>query len=389
MPSIARRLDALPPYVFATISQQVRQMQQAGIDIIRMDIGSPDLPPADFVMDALDVSARKPDHHGYSGYRGIARFREAVARYYDNRFGVQLDPEQNVLPLIGSKEGIVNLTFAYIDAGDVVLVPAVGYPSYGMGTQLAGGDVCYVPMPAENNFLLDLDAIDSEIAQKAKILWCNYPNNPTGAIADLAFYEQLLAFCREYDVLLASDNPYCDVTYGDYRAPSALQVDSALDYAVEFMSMSKTFNMAGWRLGACVGSAEALGSLLHMKSNVDSGHFIAAYDAGITAMDETTGMWLAERNSIYERRRDIVMAGLADAGLEAKIPHASLYIWARVTGMSADDYIARARDEAHVSLAPGSAYGPGGDGYVRISVTNTEERLQEGMQRLQAWYNTI
>ncbi|MEL6407673.1 MAG: aminotransferase class I/II-fold pyridoxal phosphate-dependent enzyme [Chloroflexota bacterium] len=387
MPSKAQRLENLPPYVFATISQQVREMQLRGIDIIRMDIGSPDLPPVDFVMDALDESARQPNAHGYSGYRGIPRFREAVARYYKNRFDVTLNPETQVLPLIGSKEGIVNLTFAYIDRDDVALIPAIGYPSYAMGTQLAGGTICYVPMPAESSFLLDMDAITSEQAKKAKLLWCNYPNNPTGAVADLAFYERVVAFCKEHDILLASDNPYCDVTYDGYQAPSALQVEGALDTTIEFMSMSKTFNMAGWRLGAAVGSAEAIKNLLHMKSNVDSGHFIAAYDAGIAAMDEITDAWLAERNAIYQERRDIVMAGLADAGLEATTPRASLYIWARVQGMSAIDYVNSARDEAHVSIAPGAAYGPGGKDYVRISVTNTAERLQEGMQRLKTWYN--
>ncbi|MEO0596536.1 MAG: aminotransferase class I/II-fold pyridoxal phosphate-dependent enzyme [Chloroflexota bacterium] len=387
MPSKAQRLENLPPYVFATISQQVREMQLRGIDIIRMDIGSPDLPPVDFVMDALDESARQPNAHGYSGYRGIPRFREAVARYYKNRFDVTLNPETQVLPLIGSKEGIVNLTFAYIDRDDVALIPAIGYPSYAMGTQLAGGTICYVPMPAESSFLLDMDAITSEQAKKAKLLWCNYPNNPTGAVADLAFYERVVAFCKEHDILLASDNPYCDVTYDGYQAPSALQIEGALDTTIEFMSMSKTFNMAGWRLGAAVGSAEAIKNLLHMKSNVDSGHFIAAYDAGIAAMDEITDAWLAERNAIYQERRDIVMAGLADAGLEATTPRASLYIWARVQGMSAIDYVNSARDEAHVSIAPGAAYGPGGKDYVRISVTNTAERLQEGMQRLKTWYN--
>ncbi|MEL7432623.1 MAG: aminotransferase class I/II-fold pyridoxal phosphate-dependent enzyme [Chloroflexota bacterium] len=387
MPSKAQRLENLPPYVFATISQQVREMQLRGIDIIRMDIGSPDLPPVDFVMDALDESARQPNAHGYSGYRGIPRFREAVARYYKNRFDVTLNPETQVLPLIGSKEGIVNLTFAYIDRDDVALIPAIGYPSYAMGTQLAGGTICYVPMPAESSFLLDMDAITSEQAKKAKLLWCNYPNNPTGAVADLAFYERVVAFCKEHDILLASDNPYCDVTYDGYQAPSALQVEGALDTTIEFMSMSKTFNMAGWRLGAAVGSAEAIKNLLHMKSNVDSGHFIAAYDAGIAAMDEITDAWLAERNAIYQERRDIVMAGLADAGLEATTPRASLYIWARVQGMSAIDYVNSARDEAHVSIAPGAAYGPDGKDYVRISVTNTAERLQEGMQRLKTWYN--
>lgn len=387
MPVKARRLQNLPEYVFAVISQKVREMELAGIDIVRMDIGSPDLPPAEFVMDALDKSTRNTNHHGYSGYRGIPRFREAVANYYQTRFNVELNPENEVLPLIGSKEGIVNLTLAYLDAGDSVLVPAIGYPSYAMGARLAGADVIYVDMPADRDFVIDLDSISEEDATKSKIIWCNYPNNPTGAVADIDFYEKLVAFCKRYDILLASDNPYCDVTYDGYDAPSALQVTGAKDTAVEFMSLSKTFNMAGWRLGAAVGSKEALKNLLHVKSNVDSGHFIPAYDAGIRAMQDTTKEWLTERNAIYQSRRDIVVNNLSDIGLSASTPKASLYIWAKVEDMPALEYVEQARQHAHVSLAPGAAYGPGGEDYVRISVTNTEERLQEGINRLKSWYS--
>ena len=387
MPAVAKRLNSLPEYVFAKISRKVRELQLSGVDIIRMDIGSPDLAPAEFVMEALDKSTRKANHHGYSGYSGIPRFREAVARYYQKRFEVELDPEGEVLPLIGSKEGIVNLTLAYIDSGDIALVPAIGYPSYAMGARLAGGDVSYVDMPADKQFLLDLDSIDDEVAAKAKLLWCNYPNNPTGAIADLDFYEELVAYCTKHNLLLASDNPYCDVTYGGYRAPSALQVEGAKDVTVEFMSMSKTFNMAGWRLGAAVGNREALKNLLKVKSNVDSGHFIPAYDAGIAAMDNIRDEWLAERNAIYQARRDIIVDNLADVGLSATKPQASLYIWAKVENMDALEYVEQARDHARVSIAPGSAYGPGGDGYVRMSLTNTEERLGEAMGRLKEWYN--
>lgn len=387
MPSKAKRLDNLPEYVFAVISKKVRQMQLDGIDIVRMDIGSPDLPPDTFVMDALDESTRKSSHHGYSGYQGIPRFREAVSRYYKKRFEVELDSETEVLPLIGSKEGIVNLTLAYLDSGDSVLVPAIGYPSYAMGALLAGATVHYVEMPEENGFIMDLESIDEAVAKEAKILWCNYPNNPTGAVADIDFYMKAVAFCKKYDILLASDNPYCDVTYDGYRAPSALQVAGAKDTTVEFMSLSKTFNMAGWRLGAAVGSKEALKNLLHVKSNVDSGHFIPAYDAGISAMDNTTDDWLATRNAIYQARRDIIVNNLDDIGLSAITPKASLYIWAKVKDMPALEYIEMARQHAHVSLAPGAAYGPGGDEYIRMSVTITEDRLQEGINRLKKWYS--
>lgn len=387
MPTKAKRLQNMPEYIFAIISQKVRKMELDGTDVIRMDIGSPDLPPAEFVMDALDASTRKSNHHGYSGYRGIPRFREAVARYYKNRFDIDLDSESEVLPLIGSKEGIVNLTLAYLDAGDTVLVPAIGYPSYAMGAKLAGADICYVDMPAEDGFILDLDSISDEVADKAKILWCNYPNNPTGAVADMGFYEDIVTFCKKHDILLASDNPYCDVTFDDYNAPSVLQVAGAKDVAVEFMSLSKTYNMAGWRLGAAVGSKEALKNLLHVKSNVDSGHFIPVYDAGISAIDNTKKEWLAKRNALYKARRDVIINSLSEIGLSAFSPKASLYIWAKVEDMPALDYVEKALQEAHVSLAPGAAYGPGGDEYIRISITITEERLKEGIERLKTWYS--
>lgn len=387
MPEVSDRIKNLPPYVFAVIGQKVRQMQMQGIDIIRMDIGSPDLAPADFTLDKLNESAHNPNHHGYSGYRGIPRFREAVARYYKKRFGVDIDPESEVLPLIGSKEGIVNFALAYLDRGDIALVPGIGYPSYAMGTLLAGAEVYYVPMPPEREFLLDVSDIPAEMRQKAKLMWMNYPNNPTGAIANLDFYEEMVSFAAENDIILASDNPYCDITYGDYRAPSVLQVDGAKEHTVEFISMSKTFNMAGWRLGAAVGSAEALKHLLTVKSNMDSGHFIPAYDAGIAALDNTTDEWLKERNLIYQERRDAILEGIEDAGLEADTPKASLYIWAKVKDMPVSEYVERARNEAHVSIAPGDAYGPGGEGFVRMSLCNKVEKLSEGIERLKTWYN--
>jgi LL-diaminopimelate aminotransferase len=386
MPKVSQRLENLPPYVFAVIGQKVREMELAGIDLIRMDIGSPDLPPAQFTLDALNNSAANPDNHGYSGYTGIPRFREAIARYYKKRFDVDLNPEKEVLPLIGSKEGIVNLILAYIDRGDVALIPDVSYPAYSMGTILAGGENCFVRMPEEKGFRVDVSSIPKDVADKAKLLWVNYPNNPTGAVADLDFYEEVVAFCKKHDILLASDNPYCDVTFDGYKAPSALQVKGAKENTIEFMSLSKSYNMAGWRLGAAVGSPVALKNLLGIKSNVDSGHFVPIYDAGITAIDNTTDAWMAERNMIYQRRRDVVMSELSSIGLKAEKPKASLYIWAKVLDMTPVQYIEEARDIAHVSIAPGAAYGPGGEQYIRISLTITEERLAEGIKRLKNWY---
>jgi LL-diaminopimelate aminotransferase len=386
MPSSSARLRNLPPYVFAVIGQQLREMKLQGIDVIRLDIGNPDLPPADFVVEELTKSVHNPRNHGYSDYTGLPAFREAVARYYKRRFDVELNPETEVLPLIGSKEGIVNLSMAYLDKGDISLVPAIGYPSYEMGARMAGGEICHVDMPEANRFLIDVNSVPAEVREKAKLLWVNYPNNPTGTVADLEFFAEVVAFCKQHDILLASDNPYVDITFGLYKAPSALQVADAKDVTVEFVSLSKTYNMAGWRLGAAVGSAAALKNLLAVKSNFDSGHFRAIYDAGIVALDNTTEEWLDERNQVYERRRDMIIDALPDIGLSAAMPHATLYIWAKVQKMDALEYVNRTRTEAYVSVAPGASYGPGGEGYIRLSLSVPDDRIEEALYRLKIWY---
>lgn len=387
MPQKAARLSSLPSYVFAIIGDQIRSMQQQGIEVLRLDVGSPDLPPADFVVEALAKSAADPRNHGYAGYRGTPEFRQAVARYYQRRFGVTVDPDTQVLPLIGSKEGLVNLMLAYLDHGDVALVPEIGYPSYAMGTRLAGAEVCWVPMPSSSGFLLDLNGLPADQLARAKLLWVNYPNNPTGAAASPEFYQRLVEFCRSRDILLLSDNPYVDVTYDGYRASSVLSVPGAVDTAVEFISFSKTYNMAGWRLGAAVGSATAIATLLHIKSNIDSGHFRAIYDAGIAALDNTPQAWIDERNAIYQRRLDLLLPELPSIGLEAARPAGALYIWARALEMSGEEYVRQALERAHVSIAPGAAYGPGGDDYVRISISVPDDRIRLALEHLRNWYS--
>jgi LL-diaminopimelate aminotransferase len=386
MPKGAERLNRLPDYAFSVINEQVRAMQQTGADVIRLDVGNPDLPPPDFVIESLYKSAQKPGNHGYSGYRGIARFREAVAGYYSKRFGVTLDAEKQVLPLLGSKEGIVNLSLAYLDKGDLVLVPDVGYPSYAMGAQMAGADIHWMPLREENNFVPVLEDIPSDIAKRANLMWVNYPNNPTGVVVDNAFYMDLIRFCRDNDILLASDNPYVDVTFDGYRAPSPLEIEGSIETSVEFMSFSKTYNMAGWRLGALVGQEEALARLLRIKSNMDSGHFIPVYDAGIVAIEQASGEWIAERNTQYAHRRDMILESLPEIGLSAHKPQASLYVWAKVMQADAEVFVKRAREEAHVSMAYGGIYGPGGESYVRISISVPDDRLAEALDRLKIWY---
>ncbi|MFN8420796.1 MAG: aminotransferase class I/II-fold pyridoxal phosphate-dependent enzyme [Anaerolineae bacterium] len=281
-PKKSARLENLPPYGFAIIGKQIADLKAAGKDVIRLDIGSPDMPPPDHVIETMTRSIHNPNNHSYGSYTGDPAFRKAIAGYYQRRFGVELDPNTEVLPLIGSKEGIVNMALAYLDRGDASLVPDVNYPAYSMGTIMAGGEIIELPLDPDDNYRPRFDLIKGDLS-KAELLWVNYPNNPTAATADLALYEEMIDFCREHGVLLCSDNPYAEVVYDGYRAPSALQVAGAKDYAVEFMSLSKTYNMAGWRLGACVGNREAIANLLVVKSNIDSGHFKAVYDAGSAA----------------------------------------------------------------------------------------------------------
>lgn len=386
MPSQSQRLSNLPPYVFAVISERIRQLEKSGTDIVRLDIGNPDMPPPDHVIEALAKSAQQPGNHGYGGYRGTPGFRQAVADYYQQRFGVSLDPETEVLPLIGSKEGIVNLALAFLDKGDVALVPDVGYPSYDMGTRMAEAEVYWLPVNEQNRYIPDLDAIPADVAKRAKILWVNYPNNPTGATADLDFYRKAVTFCLDHDVLLASDNPYADITFDGYSAPSALAVPDARRCTLEFFSLSKSHNMAGWRIGAAVGSASALKSLLQVKSNVDSGHFRPIYDAAAEALNNTPRDWINQRNLIYQARRDRVLAALPQIGLEARKQAGSLYVWAKVLDGNVTAYVEQALVSAHVSIAPGGAYGPGGNDYVRISLGTPDDRLDTALERLKKWY---
>jgi LL-diaminopimelate aminotransferase len=389
LPPVAERLKRLPPYGFAIISQRVGALTAAGHDVIRLDVGSPDMPPPDHVIEALRLSTANPDHHGYGSYQGHPAFRRAVADYYRGRFGIELDPDREVLPLIGSKEGLVNLTLAFVDRGDAVIAPDVNYPAYSLGATMAGGDVIRLRLDPARGYAPDLDALRTHPdLPRAKLLWVNYPNNPTGATVELETYQQLVAFCREYRLLLCSDNPYGEIVFDGYRAPSALQADPEKSVSVEFMSLSKTYNMAGWRLGACVGNRRAIEALLTVKSNIDSGHFRAIYDAGTAALAETPQGWIDARNAVYAARRDRIMSACPRFGLEPRHAKGSLYIWARVAGSGGDElaWTGRALQEAHVSITPGSLFGEAGAGFVRISVTVPDERLDDALRRLERWY---
>ena len=379
---VSNRIDRLPPYVFARLEKRLRQLAAEGRDIIRLDMGSPDLPPPGWVSDAMYSSSQNPSHHGYSGYYGTPAFRQAICTYYERRFGVHLDPDKEVVSLIGSKEGIANIALAFVDPGEVVLVPDPGYPTYSLGTFLAGGVVHPLPMSAETGWLPDLEAVQADASGRAKLLWLNYPNNPTGAVAPVEFLERAVAFAKTNDLLICYDNPYCDVTFDGYVAPSLLQIPGAIDVSIEFNSLSKTYNMAGWRVGMAVGNAVAVEALARTKTNIDSGIFRPIQDAAALALTGDQS-WLKERNAIYSERRDLILAALDEIGLWAERPVASLYIWAQTPpGVSSGTLAARLLEEAGLSVTPGSAFGLQGEGYFRISMGTSTPRIGEAMQRL-------
>jgi LL-diaminopimelate aminotransferase len=395
------RLTNLPAYPFARWAEHVADACRQGRDVIRLDIGNPDMPPPDTAIETLCRSARQPDSHGYPGYRGISALRRAIAQYYARRFDVRLDPDAEVVPLIGSKEGLVNLSLACLDPGDLALVPDPGYAPYTRGAILAGAKVYAFPLLPEQGFLPDLDAIPSEVADQAVLIWLNYPNNPTGATADLDFFARAVDFARRHGLLLCHDAPYADVTYDDpssgpggrYRAPSVLQVPGAPDVAVEFNSLSKMANMAGWRVGMAVGNAQAVEALTRVKSNVDSGMFRPLQEAAIEALSCEPD-WIAKRNQVYRHRLELLVDGLRGIGLKASLPEATLYLWTSIPGTAESDGRSAWTSEGFarlllartgIAVAPGSFFGPAGEGFVRVSATASTLQIKEAVRRLEAF----
>ena len=379
---IADRVADLPPYVFAKLGRRIQTLIAEGHDVIRLDIGSPDLPPPDFIIEALYHSAQKPSNHGYGGYYGTPALRQAMATYYQQRFGVELDPQKQVCPLIGSKEGIANAALAFVDPGDRVLVPDPGYPTYSMGALLAGGEPVTMPLLPENDMFPDLEAIPEDVARAARLLWLNYPNNPTGAVATLEFFDRVVAFAQKYDILICHDNPYCDVTFDGYRPPSILEAPGAMEVALEFNSLSKTYNMAGWRVGMAVGATAAVEALARTKTQIDSGSFLPIQDAAVVALTGDQS-WLEERNQIYLERRNLIMAALQQVGLEALPAKAGLYVWSRIPASeTSESFATRLLEEAGISIAPGTAFGDHGEGFIRFSLGQDTGRVREAMERL-------
>ena len=378
----ARRIEELPPYLFAEIDRRKREALSHGVDLIDLGIGDPDIPTPPVIVEKLMESASKPVNHRYPNSSGMAEFRAAVANWYKARFDVNLDPTKEVVSLIGSKEGIGNMAVAFVDPGDVVLVASPCYPVYHIGTAFNGGKNYFLPLKKENAFLPDLEAIPAEIARQAKLLWINYPNNPTAAVADKAFFERVVEFANKYNVIVCHDAAYTEMGYDGYRPMSFLQVEGARDVGIEFHSLSKTFNMTGWRIGMAVGNPELVTGLAQAKSNLDSGIFQAIQEAGIEAL--RLGDQIVEPSrKIYQERRDVLVEGLRAVGLDCEKPRATFYVWVSCPkGLSSAAFTTKLLEEAGVVTTPGNGFGDAGEGYVRFTVCVDKERLREVAERI-------
>jgi LL-diaminopimelate aminotransferase len=378
----AERLRQLPPYLFAEIDRLKAEMIAKGVDVINLGVGDPDLPTPSHIIDKLAETAKDPANHQYPSYSGMNDFRVSTAKWYKTRFGVDLDPLSEVLTLIGSKEGIAHLPLAYINPGDLALIPSPAYPVYHIATMFAGGESWFMPLLKKNKFLPDLDAIPADVAKRARLMFINYPNNPTGATAERDFFERVVQFAKEYDIIVCHDAAYTEMGFDGYLPMSFLEVPGAKDVGIEFHSLSKTYNMTGWRLGFVVGNSEIVGGLGQIKSNIDSGAFNAVQWAGIAALegDQTP---VLEMQNIYQERRDILIAGLKQAGLETETPKATFYVWCSTPkGYSSKEFTSLLLREAGIVTTPGSGFGEPGEGYVRLALTVSKERIKEAVERI-------
>jgi len=378
------RLDRIPPYMFAELERKVRVKREAGVDVISLGIGDPDRPTYPPIVTAAQSAVADPSTHQYPSNRGRKEFREAVAAFYARRFGVELDPETEVMPAIGAKECIFNLNLAFLDSGDVALASDPGYPVYTGGPLLAGGEPVLLPLLPDHGFAPDLDAIPAEVREKSRLMFLNYPNNPTGAIVPAGLFEEVVAFAGQNEILAVHDNAYSETTFDGYVAPSFLQTPGAKEVGVEVFSLSKGYNMTGWRCAAIVGNAEAIAHYWHLKSNIDSGNFEAVQLAGAAALAPEVDHYKREMNAVYQRRRDLVCEALAQAGVEVTPPKGTIYIWAPIPSgfESSAAYCEHVLEQAAVVISPGGAYGASGEGYFRISLTTPDERLLEAVERI-------
>ena len=382
--SPAERLQKLPPYLFVEIDRKKREAAARGIDIINMGIGDPDLPTPDSIVQKLAAAAAKPPNHRYPDSEGMPEFRQAVSEWYQRRFNVALNSEDEVISLIGAKEGIGHLPLALVNPGDATLVPDPAYPVYEAGTVFAGGDPYRMPLLASNRFLPDLKAVPSDVLSRTKILFINYPNNPTGAVTSLGFFEEVVEFAANHGIVVAHDATYSEIAFDGHRPFSFLQVEGAKDVGIEFHSLSKTFNMTGWRIGMAVGNPQILAALGSIKSNMDSGAFQAVQEAGIAALAISEEV-SAENSAIYQLRRDTLIDGLREMGMDVEPPRASFYVWPRVpAGHTSASLVAALIDKAGIVCTPGSGFGAAGEGFVRFALTTGVERLKEGIERMRA-----
>lgn len=382
---LAQRIEGLPTYLFVEISNRIAKKRAKGEKVISFAIGDPDIPTPKHIIDCLCLSAQDPKNHRYPETAGLTELRSAIARWYKKRFGIILDPDKEILPLIGSKEGIGHVALCLLDHGDIALVPDPCYPVYPMGTILAGGKPYYLPLKEENNFLPDLESIPPEVLKKAKLLWINYPNNPTGAVAELDFFEKVVQFAQINNIVVCHDAAYTEVAFDGYSPVSFLQAKGAKEIGIEFHSFSKSYNMTGWRIGMAVGNAEIINALYRVKSNLDSGIPQAIQYAAIAALEGPQDC-ISEHNAIYQKRRDRLIEVLNKIGLKANPPKAGLYIWAKIPpGWSSWDFATILLEETGVAVTPGSGYGKNGEGYIRLSLTIPDDELEEGIKRLINW----
>jgi LL-diaminopimelate aminotransferase len=381
--TLSRRIQALPPYLFAELDRKKQEVRARGMDIIDLGVGDPDRPTPKFIVDAMKRETEVPANHQYPSYEGLPEFRAAAVRWYKERFGVTLDPGNEVVALIGSKEGIAHFPLAFVNPGDVVLVPDPGYPVYHIATMFAGGKSHFLPLLRENGFLPRLDRIPPGVLAKAKILFLNYPNNPTSAIADRKFYKKVLAFAEEHDLIVAHDVAYTEIYFDGVKPMSILELPGAKKRCIEFHSLSKTYNMTGWRIGFAVGNPELVGGLGKVKTNVDSGVFQAVQGAGIAALGSGESATDGIRKT-YQERRDLLLPGLRALGLDPVTPAATFYVWIPVPeGYTSASFCTHLLTKAGIVTTPGNGFGKSGEGYVRIALTKDKERIREALDRME------
>lgn len=382
---LSSRLDRVPPYLFVEISRKIAEKKAQGKEVVSFGIGDPDLPTPAGVVDRLRETALDTINHRYPETDGLPEFRHAIADWYRRRFDVSLDADKEILPLIGAKEGIGHAALCFIDSGDIALVPDPGYPVYSVGTWFAGGECHWMPLTETNNWLPDLDAIPGDVAARARVMWLNYPNNPTGAVATLSDLERIVDYAKRHDIAVIHDACYTEVAYDGYRPPSLMQVPGAMDVGLEFHSLSKTHNMTGWRVAMAVGNRDMIDALMVVKSNLDSGVPQAIQYMAIAALEGPLDS-VDNRNSIYQRRRDRVVGALRNIGVDVEIPKASLYVWARVpNGYTSAQFTEALLEERDIVVTPGTGYGEHGEGYVRLSLTIADDEMEKGLQRLTSW----